>query len=109
MKHDRNVVAVQWPGLDALKAARDGIKRGCEVAVELPVGTHYALYRQLHPGKSGRDAGRVDAAGGAEMLAPIAAVSGLEELARLRAAVQCVGYGLRLTSPEPTLLLIPPE
>lgn len=109
MKHDRTVVVLQWPGLDSLKAARDAINSGSEVEIELPAGTHYVLHRQLHPGEAASVAERIDASGGAEMLAAIAAVRGLEELARLRRAVSRAHYRVRLTSPEPLLRLLPRE
>jgi len=106
MKHDRTVVVLQWPGLDSLKTARDAIKAGSEVEIELPAGTHYVLYRQLNPDTASA-AERIDASGGAEILAAIAAVRGLEELARLGRAVKRAHYRVRLTSPEPLLRLLP--
>ena len=109
MSHDRHVVEVQWPGQDALKEARDAVKRGCEVAIELPAGTHYVLYRHLHPGESGGHTERIHVTGGVELLEPIATVKGLEELAKLRPALERARYRVRLTSPEPTLVLAPPD
>lgn len=109
MKHERTVVELQWPGLHSLKEARAAIESGNEVEIELPAGIHYALCRQLHPDETRDTADRLQVSGGAEMLAPIAALSGLEELARLRAAVKRAHYRVRLTSPEPQLSLIPPE
>ena len=85
MKHERNVVAVQWPGLHSLKAAREAIEAGNEVEVELPVGTHYMLYRHFHPDDTGGAAEQLEATGGAEILQALAAIKGLEELARLQA------------------------
>jgi hypothetical protein len=109
MTHERNIVAVQWPGLHSLKAARDAIQNGAEVEIELPEGTHYTLYRHLNPGATGTAVEELDATGGAEILDSIATVHGLEELARLRAAVARAHYRVRVTSPDPVLRLTPPQ
>jgi len=108
MKHERNVVAVQWPGLHSHKAAREANASGSEVEIELPVGTHYMLYRHFHPEDTGGAAEHMDAEGSAEILKALAAIKGLEELARLQAPVKRARYRVQLTSPEPMLRLAPP-
>lgn len=109
MKPTHNVVAVQWPGEDALAQARAAIGRGSEVAIALPPNMHYALYRHLHPGEIDGATERIELAGGVELLEPIAAARGLEDLAKLRPALRRGRYRVRLTSPEPILSLTPPE
>ena len=108
MKHERNVVPLQWPGLHSLKAAREAIDSGDEVEIELPVGTHYMLYRHFHPDDNGAAAEHMDVSGGAEILEALAAIKGLEDLARLEAPVKRARYRVQLTSPEPMLRLAPP-
>ena len=107
MKPHRNIVALRWPGLDSLKAARQAIDAGNEVEIELPVGTHYALYKELHR-EPLPAAEQLDVSGGAEILEPLAGIRGLEELAKLRAAVKRAHYRVHLVSPEPVLCLRPP-
>jgi hypothetical protein len=103
MKPHRSVVALQWPGLDCLKAARHAIHAGDEVAIELPEGVHYALCRELGAAE------RLDASGGAEILERISAIHGLEELAQLGGAVTRAHYRVRIGSPDPVVVLRPPE
>jgi hypothetical protein len=101
------VIALRWDGPHAVKAAREAIAAGSQVEIELPLEDHYALYRHLHP-EAKRAAESLDESGGAELLASIAAVAGMEEIRHLQAAVRRARYGVRLTSPEPLLRLIPP-
>jgi hypothetical protein len=108
MARESTVVAMRWDGAHTVKAARSAIARGSQVEIELPLEDHYALYRHLHPGSSRGGAEDIDATGGAELLASIASVAGLEEMRHLQPAVQRARYGVRLTSPEPLLRLLPP-
>jgi hypothetical protein len=108
MKHGRNVVAVQWPGVHSLKAAREAIEGGSEVEIELPAGTHYMLYRHFHPDDTGGAAEHIETEGNAEILDVLATIKGLEDLARLHAPVKRARYRVHLSSPEPMLRLAPP-
>jgi hypothetical protein len=103
MKPHRTVVELQWPGLDCLKAARKALNAGAEVEIELPEGVHYALCRELQAAE------RLHASGGAEILERIAVIHGLEELAQLGSAVKHALYGVRITSPDPVVVLTPPK
>jgi len=92
-----------------MKDARDAIRRGIPVDIELPLEVHYALYKHLHPDRPHTPSEEIDTSGGAELLAPIAAVAGLQDLKQLEPAVRKARYGVRLTSPEPRLRLTPPD
>ena len=72
---------LRWPGTGTLQAARNAIRAG----------------------------ERVEADGGAELLGSVATVAGLEEMKKLGAAVRRAHYTVRVTSPEPRLMLLPPE
>jgi hypothetical protein len=109
MIREQTVVPLRWPGTDTLKAARAAIRERSAVEIELPLEVHYALYTRLHPAPPHGAAENVDASGGAELLAPICAVAGLEELQRLAPAVRRAHYRVHLLSPQPTLRLLPPE
>ena len=101
-------VALRWPGADTLKDARAAIRSRLPVEIELPLEVHYALYKHLHPDRPHTPSEDIDARGGAELLAPIATVAGLADLQQLEPAVRRAGYSVRLTSPEPRVLLTPP-
>jgi hypothetical protein len=109
MVRETALVALRWDGAQTLKAARAAMTGGCQVDIELPLEVHYAIFRHLNADAQGRRAPqKIDATGGADMLAHIATVAGLEPLARLVAAVKRARYSVRVTSPEPVLSLIPP-
>ena len=98
-----------WPGTGTLKAARGMIREGKRVEIELPLEVHYALHRHLHPDATPGPVERLEADGGAELLGSVATVAGLEEMRELGAAVRRAHYTVRVTSPEPRLMLLPPE
>jgi hypothetical protein len=108
MVRESAIVALRWEGPQSVKAAREAIAAGSQVEIELPLEDHYALYRHLHPEATRRAAEEIDASGGAEILASVAAVAGMAEIRRLQPAVRRARYRVRLTSPEPLLRLIPP-
>jgi hypothetical protein len=109
MTREPTTVALRWPGTDTLKAARAAIRSGVPVDIELPLEVHYALYKHLHPDRPHTPSEEIDASGGAELLAPIATVAGLQDLQHLAPAVRRSHYRVHLTSPEPRLRLTPPE
>jgi hypothetical protein len=100
---------LRWPGTGTLQAARDAIRAGERVEIELPLEVHYALHRHLHPDAAPGPVERLEADGGAELLGSVATVAGLEEMRKLGAAVRRARYTVRVTSPEPRLMLLPPE
>jgi hypothetical protein len=109
MKREKSTVPLRWPGSETLKAARAAIRSGAPVQIELPLEVHYSLHKHLYPLGAPRASEDIDTAGGAELLAPIAAVAGLEDLRELESAVRQGHYRVRLTSPDPRLTLTPPE
>jgi len=102
-------VILRWPGTGTLQAARGMIREGKRVEIELPLEVHYALHRHLHPDAAPGPVERLEADGGAELLGSVATVAGLEEIRKLGAAVRRAHYTVRVTSPEPRLMLLPPE
>ena len=100
---------LRWPGTGTLQAARGMIREGKRVEIELPLEVHYALHRHLHPDAAPGPVERVEADGGAELLGSVATVAGLEEMKKLGTAVRRAHYTVRVTSPDPRLMLLPPE
>ena len=109
MTREQPSAVLRWPGADTLKAARAAIRGGKSVEVELPLEVHSALYKHLHPDRPHTPSEDIDASGGPELLGPIAAVAGLQDLQQLAPAVRKAQYRVHLTSPEPRLRLTPPE
>jgi len=108
MSRAQTTVALRWPGTGTMKDARAAIRRGDPIDIELPLEVHYALFKHLHPDRPHTPSEEIDASGGAELLAPIATVAGLQDLKELGSAVRKARYSVRLTSPEPRLRLTPP-
>jgi hypothetical protein len=108
MTPEQTLVPLRWPGTGTLKAAREAIRNRSTVEIELPLEVHFALYAHLHAHEPHGSAENIDTSGGAELLAPIASVAGLEELGRLEPAVRRGHYRVCLVSPQPRLRLLPP-
>ncbi|HEX6319490.1 MAG TPA: hypothetical protein VFZ84_11485 [Burkholderiales bacterium] len=104
-----NIVNLRWEGLPSVKAARGAMRNGDRVDIDLPLETHHALFRHLNPDAPRGSDEEIDASDGVELLARIATVAGLEEMARLGPAVRRSRYGVQLTGPEPRLILVPPQ
>ena len=109
MPRVQSTVVLRWPGTGTMKEARAAIRRGDPIDIELPLEVQYALFKHLHPDRPHSPSEAIDTAGGAELLAPIATVAGLQDLRELEPAVRKARYSVRLTSPEPRLRLTPPQ
>ena len=100
---------VLW-GADASRGEIEAaLARGDAVEITLPQGVHHALYMHVAPQPSAAEGARVDAQGGVELLHALSTIAGLEELAALEEPVGRAGYSVVLQSPDPTLVLLPPE
>jgi hypothetical protein len=102
----------QWPAQDSLAAIEQAIERGDAAEIALPQSAHHALCVHLAPPADAADAAagaQINANGGPELLRAIAGVAGLGELARLEEPLRRSGYSVGLHSPDPTLVLLPPE
>jgi hypothetical protein len=103
-----NIVSLCWDGAPSVKAARSAMRNGDRVDIDLPLETHHALYRHVHPEAPRGPDEEIDASDSVELLARVATVAGLEELAQLEPAVRRARYRVQLTGPEPRLSLLPP-
>ena len=109
MTREQTIVPLRWPGAHVIEAARAALGKGRPVDIELPLEMHYALFMHLHPGASRGSVEPFETSGGEEVLARIATVAGLEGIEQLAPALKRARYRVRLTSPEPTLSLMPPS
>jgi hypothetical protein len=105
----REVVALLWDGAATVRAAQRAMKKRASVQITLPQGTHHALFQHLNPGAARGTPENFDTEGGAEMLARIATVAGLEALGKLERAVRLARYRVQLSTPDPVLILAPPD
>jgi len=99
----------QWPAQAAATAVEEAIARGDAAEIALPQSAHHALCVHLAPRADAVQGAQLNAHGGPELLRAIAGVAGLGELARLEEPLRRSGYSVGLHSPDPTLVLLPPE
>lgn len=103
------IVALAWESLPSVQAARQAMKAGAQVRISLPQGTHHALFQHLHPGAARGTPESFEIEGGPELLPRIAGVAGLEEVRKLEATARRLRYRVALSTPDPTLVLSPPQ
>gem|GEM_PF-1114136 len=102
-------VNLMWSGRETVAHAIEAVQRQARVEIALPASFHHALFSRLYPDADAATLERVDEAGGTELLAILASLSGLEAMAELEAPLTRSGYRLHLVSPGPVLSLIPPR
>lgn len=102
-------VNLMWSGRETVAHAIEAVQRQASVEIALPASFHHALFSRLYPDADAATLERVDEAGGSELLAAVASLSGLEAVAELEAPLIRSGYRLHLVSPGPVLSLIPPQ
>lgn len=100
---------LQWHADRTLPEVEAAMTRGDAVEIALPAGTHHALYMHMRPGAAPGEGASFQATGGPELLEALAGVAGLQDLAAFAEPMRRAGYSLMLASPEPTLVLLPPE
>jgi hypothetical protein len=106
---DIEVIMLTWGGRETAATAIQALQRQAKVEITLPANIHHGLFRRLYPDAAVTAAEGVNVFGGAELIAPLAALAGLESLAELAEPLNHWGYRLQLRSPSPVLSLIPPQ
>lgn len=103
------LIRLTWGGRETAASTSAALLRRAKVEIELPGSMHHALFCHLYPGADAADTEEVDVAGGAELIATLATLDGLEAIAELAEPLTRSRYRLHLRSPGPVLSLIPPE
>ncbi|HQT34375.1 MAG: hypothetical protein ACYC39_12405 [Thiobacillus sp.] len=103
------LIRLTWGGQETTSSTTAALLRHAKVEIELPGSMHHALFCHLYPGADAAATQEVDVAGGAELVAMLATLDGLEAMAGLAEPLTRSGYRLHLRSPGPVLSLIPPE
>lgn len=93
---------ISWNGSQTIPQVAANLFKRQRTVLSLPIGYHPAVSARLYPTSRVRKS--VDRIGDARLLARIAEIEGLEELARLVTTMQMVGARLRLRSPAPHLV-----
>jgi len=102
-------VRLNWRGAKTVQSLASFLERQGSVALNLAPELHHSLFVHLHPQASPGQPEEVDVQGGAELLARIAEIPGLEALATLVAALQTARAQIQVQSPAPILRIRIPE
>jgi hypothetical protein len=97
------LIRLMWGGHETEALAIEAMRRSAKVDIALPANVHHALFSRLHPGADAAEPETVEVAGGTELIATLAGLSGLDE------PLKRGGYRVQLRSPGPVLSLIPPQ
>lgn len=104
-----DALRLTWSGKDTSAHAIEAMQRRAKVEIALPASIHHALYSRLNPRADTAAMEAVDASGGAELVATLATLTGLEAMAELAEPLTRWGYRVHVISPGPVLSLIPPQ
>jgi hypothetical protein len=106
---ETEVIRLMWGGRETAAHTLEAMQRCANVEIALPEDMHHALFSHLHPEATMAVPEQLDIAGGAELMAVLATLAGLEAMAGLTEPLARAGYRLQLRSPGPVLSLIPPQ
>lgn len=98
------LIRLTWHGHETISVIPKLLDETEEIEIALPLDYNHSLFHALHPDARPADLENIDAQGGPELLARIAKVRGLEELAQLVDVLKNARASVRVSSP-PTLLI----
>lgn len=99
-----------WEGQTTLMALLSLVQARISLELQLAPDYHFALFRHLYPQAATAEAKQIDVSGGAELLAKVAEIQGLNELAELVAPIAAAGGRVHIQSPGPGILVyFPPQ
>ncbi len=103
------MVRLNWRGVSTVESLVSFLQRQGAVALGLAPDFHHSLFVHLHPSSAPGEPEEVDMQGGAELLARIAEISGLEALGKLIPALREAGVQVHVQSPAPIIRIQIPE
>jgi hypothetical protein len=98
------LIRLTWRGHETIALIPRLLDQTEQVEIALPADYNHALFHALNPDAPPSAPEDIDASGGPELLADIARIRGLEELATLTGVLSKVQASVRLVSP-PTLVI----
>lgn len=103
-------VKLDWNGVETVGAAIAAVVRHRPIELQLPANYHHALLVRAQPAAAKSALPEIlDITGGPELLAEIAHIDGLKELAALIPAVLEAKSRVRILSPSPKVTIVPPD
>lgn len=100
-------VHLNWEGAETIATIASVLHQPCHIELNLAANYHHAIFRHLHPDAPPAQLEALDEQGGAELLAKLAEIEGLQPLARLRDAVAESKGLVRISAPAMVIIDIP--
>jgi hypothetical protein len=101
------LIKLPWRGRETIESIPLLLEGAQRIEITLPSNYNHALFETLHPGEPPAQLEEIDAAGGPELLAHIAAVSGLEEFRLLTGPLTAARARVRVSSPAKVFIILP--
>ena len=101
------LIRLTWHGHETITVIPKLLDEAEEIEIALPLDYNHSLFHALHPDARPADLEDIDAQGGPELLARVATVSGLNELAQLVEVLKQVQASIRVSSPPTILITVP--
>ena len=101
------LIKLPWRGRETIESVPPLLEGAQRIEITLPSNYNHALFETLHPGEPPAQLEEIEAAGGPEMLAHIAAVSGLEEFSLLTEPLTAACARVQVSSPAKVFIILP--
>ena len=101
------IVRLNWEGAETIEAITPVLHQPCRIELTLAANYHHAIFRHFHPTAPAGQFELLDERGGAELLAKLAAIEGLQGIAQLRDAVAKSKGKVRVIGPALVVIEIP--
>ena len=101
------LIKLPWRGRETIESIPLLLEGAQRIEITLPSNYNHALFETLHPGEPPAQLEEIDAAGGPELLAHIAAVSGLEEFSVLTGPLTAARARVQVLSPAKVFIILP--
>lgn len=85
---EQPAIPILWRGPETVEEVLSRLRPGTDIELQLAGEYHHALFRVLYPDAAPGQPEELDCAGGAELLQPMAGISGLEGIAGLIAPLR---------------------
>lgn len=100
-------IHLNWEGAETISAVNPVLHQPCHIELNLAANYHHAIFRHLHPDAPAGQLEALDEQGGAELLAKLAEIDGLQPFSRLRDAVAESEGSVRISAPAMVIIDIP--
>ncbi|MEP6877677.1 MAG: hypothetical protein ABI865_02410 [Nitrosospira sp.] len=101
------LIKLTWHGHETVESIPALLNQAKQIEITLPSNYNHALFRKLHLQARTAEPEVIDALGGPELLAEIATITGLGELATLTETLTAAHATLQVFSPPKVVITLP--